>query len=431
MGTKKPFAMQAHLFFTLGWLALWSITLQAQLNDRELKLAYVEQHKLLAVNEMERSGVPASIKLGQGLLESRWGTSDLARQAHNHFGIKCGPFWTGPSYYKKDDDTDAQGNLINSCFRSYPNTEASFMDHSNFLRDPRKVDRYGFLFTLPRTNYRAWAEGLKKAGYATDAGYHTKLIRIIEELELNQYDSLSTAQVIASMGTIPTGGLPMVRPPQVLPSSEIQVVNDVKYVYAGVKQTLRDVATRHSVPIKTLLQHNENLTSPDQPLATGSRVFLQPKRKKYRGRTTEHLVRKGETLADIANLYGVALAALQHRNHLAPGQEPAAGEKVKLRGRQKATLQLVAPAPQPQPAPAATPPSPAIVARPAPDTSAAPSGSPELASGIAAPQYYRIIAQENLESIAKKFQTTVEVLRYLNGLKANNAIRAGMVIRIR
>lgn len=147
---------------------------------------YVDTYQDLAVVEMYRSGVPASITLAQALHESGMGQSDLAVFANNHFGIKCKSYWTGKTYRHKDDDYDEQGNLIKSCFRSYDTVIDSYIDHSNFLNQSA---HYQELFDLPRTDYRQWAHGLKRCGYATDPAYADKLIAKIEKYQLYIYDS--------------------------------------------------------------------------------------------------------------------------------------------------------------------------------------------------------------------------------------------------
>jgi flagellum-specific peptidoglycan hydrolase FlgJ len=140
-------------------------------------LEYIERFKAIAIQEMNLYGIPASITLGQGLFESGAGSSDLAKYANNHFGIKCTSDWTGKSYYKNDDN-------VNDCFRVYDNPEDSFRDHSNFL----KRKNYAKLFELDKNDYQGWAYGLKKAGYATNPNYPQLLINIIEKYNLSQYD---------------------------------------------------------------------------------------------------------------------------------------------------------------------------------------------------------------------------------------------------
>ena len=151
----------------------------------EAAASYIEMHQEIAVIEMYRSGVPASITMAQALLESNFGQSDLAVNANNHFGIKCKSYWKGMKYYHKDDDLDEKGNLIDSCFRGYESAFDSYVDHSNFLM---YTDHYKSLFNLSQTDYVNWARGLKKSGYATDPEYADKLIGFIERYGLDKLD---------------------------------------------------------------------------------------------------------------------------------------------------------------------------------------------------------------------------------------------------
>ncbi|MEM1322555.1 MAG: glucosaminidase domain-containing protein [Bacteroidota bacterium] len=150
----------------------------------EAALRYIEEYKTIAISEMQRSGIPASIKMAQSIHESSWGRGSLALNSNNFFGIKCKEEWTGETFYKEDDDY-LDGQLIKSCFRVYESIQASFEDHSNFLMNN---SRYARLFQLERTDYVGWAEGLKACGYATDKKYAEKLIRTIREYELYQLD---------------------------------------------------------------------------------------------------------------------------------------------------------------------------------------------------------------------------------------------------
>ena len=202
-------------------------TLKAQNSDF---IDYIERYKKIAVEEMERAGVPASIKLAQALLESNAGKSELAKKANNHFGIKCHSDWTGKTYEKEDDDYDQFGNLTKSCFRKYKHAEESYIAHSEFLRDPRKENRYGFLFRLDPTDYKRGAKGLRTSGYATGAGYDDKLIRIIETYNLSELDRASIDQYV--------GGKPD-KPTDAIPGLDIRKVNDVKVVFAKNKITDR------------------------------------------------------------------------------------------------------------------------------------------------------------------------------------------------
>lgn len=146
---------------------------------------YISQYQEVAVTEMYRVGVPASITIAQALHESNIGQSELAQNANNHFGIKCKRYWKGGKYYYKDDDKDDHGTLIESCFRSYETVYDSYIDHSNFLNF---TPHYRKLFDLSQTDYMGWAHGLKKAGYATDPAYAEKLISYIEKYDLALLD---------------------------------------------------------------------------------------------------------------------------------------------------------------------------------------------------------------------------------------------------
>lgn len=150
--------------------------------------AYVSQYQDLAIREMHRTGIPASIKLAQAILESDAGRSELARGANNHFGIKCGEGWSGPTYGKKDDEGGFLGiGRKKSCFRQYPTPYDSFYDHSEFLSNR---ERYAFLFDIKPGKYKKWAKGLKKAGYATSNRYPKRLIDLIERYNLDRLDSI-------------------------------------------------------------------------------------------------------------------------------------------------------------------------------------------------------------------------------------------------
>jgi flagellum-specific peptidoglycan hydrolase FlgJ len=165
--------------FTYNEPAAKDINLDAAAYD------YIETYKDLAIVEMYRTGIPASITLAQGLHESNYGLSPLAVEANNHFGIKCKSYWTGQTYYHKDDDFNKRGEIIESCFRAYRSDLDSYVDRSNYLL---QTERYKSLFTYGRTDYIAWAHGLKACGYATDATYAQKLIAKIEKYNLKEFD---------------------------------------------------------------------------------------------------------------------------------------------------------------------------------------------------------------------------------------------------
>lgn len=180
-------------FTLVGLLGLWMIfsSFDGIVEERLVAIAYIDRFSQLAVDEMNRVGIPASIKLAQAVVESNAGRSNLAMNSNNHFGIKCKSYWTGLQYFHKDDDLDKNGKLIESCFRAYQNIENSFRDHSDFLRNSGKYD---ILFSLDKTDYKGWAWGLKSCGYATDRSYAEKLIRTIEEFKLYRFDTYQASE---------------------------------------------------------------------------------------------------------------------------------------------------------------------------------------------------------------------------------------------
>jgi flagellum-specific peptidoglycan hydrolase FlgJ len=148
-------------------------------------ISYIDEYKYLAIDEMVRSGIPASVTMAQAIIESNGGVSYLAKESNNHFGIKCKSYWTGSEYYHPDDDRDAEGNIIPSCFRKYDSVNASYADHSDFLMN---TPHYQGLFGYDRTDYEMWARGLQLCGYASDPAYADKLIRTIKLYNLHELD---------------------------------------------------------------------------------------------------------------------------------------------------------------------------------------------------------------------------------------------------
>ena len=434
--------------------------------------AYIKRYKKIAMREMERTGVPASIKLAQGILESDAGKSKLARSANNHFGIKCGSRWNGEEYYKEDDDYDDRGKLIKSCFRQYRNADASFVAHSEFLRDPAKSFRYGFLFRLDPADYRAWAEGLRRSGYATNPNYPRLLITIIERYNLNQYDQSSVVVEKPEVVTTPVEDL----------QRGILRTNDVSYFINDAPISVQEVARQVDVSVGRLLEYNENLRQENQEVPTGDRIYLQKKRRAYRGREAYHVVEEGENLFDIAQRYGLRLDKLARRNRMPENGDPATGEKVKLRGSKlreaprpegapDETLPTVptdgggrlivddptdTPTTNPQPTYPSTNPQPNYPGNnPRPNTNVPPSNpnptttypptttqpippavvpprvaNPPGPSNGTREEYHSVSAGETLYAISRRYGLTVDALKQLNGLTGNN-ISIGQRLRVR
>ncbi|MDD2196200.1 MAG: glucosaminidase domain-containing protein, partial [Bacteroidales bacterium] len=266
-------------------------------------------------------GVPASIILAQGLLESGSGNSTLAVKANNHFGIKCHKTWTGPRIYHDDD---ARGE----CFRKYRTPEKSYKDHSEFLRGAR---RYAFLFDLNPTDYKGWAYGLKKAGYATDPQYPKKLIRIIEEHKLYALDSGVEISIES-----PTKGMGEEIDPEnfsidIFNQRKLYMKNRIKYIIVQSGDTYENLTRDLELMPWQLANYNE--IERGTKLKEGQELFIQPKRRKAEVNHQLHITEEGETMYDISQMYGVRLKWLYRRNRIEQGAEPVAGEKIYLRGK--------------------------------------------------------------------------------------------------
>ncbi|MFQ5446155.1 MAG: glucosaminidase domain-containing protein [Saprospiraceae bacterium] len=390
---------------------------------------YIEKYKKIAVREMERAGIPASIKLAQALLESNAGKSELARRAHNHFGIKCHSGWKGRTYHKKDDDYDEFGDLKKSCFRRYRRAEDSYIAHSEFLRDPKKANRYGFLFYFRTDDYRRWARGLKMAGYATSGNYDDKLISIIETYKLYKYDHMSLDKFKDELS---------IRPNDAIAGLDIRRINDVKVVFAKGNLTPQNISILTGVSMKHLRKYNEALPAPGDTLAAGYRIFLQPKRCSYRGKRKWHYVREGETMHDISQLYGVKLSKLYSRNRMVKGTEPQQNERIKLKGwkvRKGERPRLVT-----EPAPSAT--TPVLIdenedfmdedvtpEQPA-DTQPATNTGDDNTTAPAGAVYHTVIKGDTLYGLSKRYGTTVEAIQRLNNL-TGTTISIGQVLRVK
>lgn len=289
---------------------------------------YIAQYKDIAIHEMHRTGIPASIKLAQGILESGSGNSRLATEANNHFGIKCHRGWTGEAVYEDDDAPD-------ECFRKYTDPTTSYLDHSEFLMTR---DRYAFLFDFDKTDYKRWAHGLKKAGYATNPKYAPLLIGLIERYNLHQYDLAGPVQN------------PIAQVEEEEPSEEekipiypagIMEVNRADVVYLQHGQTVASLAENYNLPERKLRKWNDiDLGFTVKP---GMYFYLQPKRN--RGPIRYHRVAEGETMYAISQRYGIKVDKLYKRNEMEMGQQPAAGQRLYLRGRRDNPPKLRPPQP--------------------------------------------------------------------------------------
>ncbi len=315
----------------------WPVLIQAQ--DRH---KYIEQYRDIAIREMHRTGIPASIKLAQGILESNAGASDLAKNAHNHFGIKCGGDWNGKTYHKKDDDRDARGVLVASCFRAFRFAEESYVAHSEFLRDPSRAHRYGSLFRFAPDDYQSWAHGLSKAGYATNPRYAQLLIGIIEQYGLHTYDARKPRDMAAGdrEHKPPAHRQPVKASRRQGQAEEhttslytIQYQNDVPYITATGGENAKAISQYVQAGARRIARINESIEHHRDPIGEGERVYLQPLKRKFRGDQRYHVVHEGETLESIAHFYAVKAHVLRRNNGIADDCEPATGVVIALRGK--------------------------------------------------------------------------------------------------
>ncbi|MCI0523169.1 MAG: glucosaminidase domain-containing protein [Bacteroidales bacterium] len=290
---------------------------------------YVNKYSAMAVIEMQRTGIPASITLAQGMLESDYGRSYLARKANNHFGIKCHSTWQGERAYKDDDRK-------NECFRSYSNVKDSYKDHSDFLVTG---SRYKDLFRLSSTDYKGWAHGLKKAGYATDPDYASLLIRKIDEYGLHAFDAgikkseqkEITAPAEVKPQAVESQPAASLKPAEVisLGTGRTGVNNEVKYVVVREGDTFSSLAAEFQLLAWELSRFNDLPSG--TALQPGQIIFLEPKRTKAAEGNSIHLVRSGETMHLISQQYAIKLNSLYKMNLMDKGKECTAGQKVRIR----------------------------------------------------------------------------------------------------
>jgi LysM repeat protein len=326
--------IKKQMLIGVGWMAVVFQALQASAQVSVNGVNYVNTYKALAIAEEQRSGVPASITLAQGLHESEAGMSELVRNSNNHFGIKCKEDWKGASYYHDDDRKQ-------ECFRVYATAADSYRDHSDFLR---QGSRYTFLFQLDPTDYEGWAYGLKKAGYATNIRYSQILIKLIKDYNLQQYTLIAMGKEAASEEVVLGASVDSVKkdaaiagPEVSYPEGEFQI-NRTRVVYVQAGVSLLSVANRYEVSLGRMLEFNE--MKEEDVLVKGQLIFLQ--RKRRAGSIEYHVVREGEGMYDIAQAEGVRLQNLLEMNQLALGEQPAAGERIYLQRSAPAKPKVVA-----------------------------------------------------------------------------------------
>ena len=270
---------------------------------------YIKTYSDLAVQHQKKYKIPASITLAQGLLESGAGQSDLARRSNNHFGIKCHSDWRGGRVYHDDD-------LRGECFRKYKRVEDSYEDHSKFLLR----SRYERLFDLKITDYKGWARGLQKCGYATDRAYANKLIKVIEDYELYRYDTGKGHKISQKE-----------REKQKYPKLRYTIYRTfgLLYVYAKENDSFDRIAQSLDFKVKDLKKFNE--VPEDFPLQKGDIVYLEKKKKKADKPYYDHVVQIGESMHSISQKYGIQIKSLYKINKKDKDYNPEEGDVLKLR----------------------------------------------------------------------------------------------------
>ncbi|WP_044113138.1 glucosaminidase domain-containing protein [Segatella maculosa] len=288
--------------------------LSAQMRWNSVYQEYIDQYKDLAIEEMLRYNIPASITLAQGIFESGAGRSELSVKGNNHFGIKCHG-WTGRSVYHDDD-------ARNECFRAYDNVLQSYEDHSKFLR---YNVRYNSLFTLQRTDYRGWAQGLKACGYATNPRYADKLIELIELYKLYELDKATSYDKFMAK----RGGYD--RPvSQGMSLHPIKIYNKNYYIIARAGDTFKGIGEEIDISYRKIAKYNER--DKNDVLHAGEIIYLKKKQKKadkaYKNRP--HIVKAGESMYSIAQRYGIRLKSLYKKNQLSPDYQARVGDTLRV-----------------------------------------------------------------------------------------------------
>ena len=352
--------------------------LHAQSVPRKTAEQYIEEFRFIAMQEMQMYKIPASITLGQGLLESSCGNSRLAAECNNHFGIKCRKEWQGATCIEDDD-------AANECFRAYRNAMESYRDHSLFLKGS---PRYQSLFALNILNYKEWAHGLKAAGYATNPQYAVILNGIIARYRLGQYDTM----VIM--------GEDYFRNSEQKPFVE----NGIPAVLAKAGSSPDEIAREHQLGTWQVYRYND-LERGDS-LRAGEVVYLKPKKRK--AAVPEHIFREGENLRDISQKYGIKLKRVYQLNNLEPGQNVQEGTVLQLQTRSKTNAPLVEPAPRQVP------------------LKEAPLHTNDTMGGL-----YTVKAGETLYGLAGRWGMTAGQLATLNGFAVTTTLKAGQLLVLR
>lgn len=314
---KHPDYKYTHisLFYFIFFCLFSTVAGYAQHKLRAYEV-YIDSYSHIAVKNMKDHHIPASITLAQALLESGAGQSDLARRSNNHFGIKCGSSWRGRRVYAADD-------LPNDCFRAYRSVKDSYEDHASFLSNRA---RYRHLFSLSITDYKGWARGLQKSGYATNRAYANTLIKIIEDYKLYRYDDGRYHKRMSRRERQAKRNAEIARATW---THQPYITHGLVYVIAVEGDTFASIAHEFGFNVNKLLKYNE--VTEDYPLNSGDIVYFQKKKTRADSPYTQHVVQVGESMYSIAQRYGMKLRNLYRLNKKDYEYIPEEGDVLKLR----------------------------------------------------------------------------------------------------
>lgn len=289
-------------------------------NNYNSYTAYIQKYSSLAVEQQKKHKIPASITLAQGLLESGAGFGTLAAKSNNHFGIKCSD-WQGEKVYHDDDEKG-------ECFRKYNDVRESYEDHSLFLKNRT---RYASLFNLNSNDYKAWAQGLKAAGYATDPNYANKLIQLIENYDLQQYDNGFSNSYTEKSNKIEKSDFGKKRNKNTLEEfpHDLFLNNGVECVFSQPGDTYASIAAEYNLSEEKILKFND--LSVSENLTPNTVVYIRKKKNKSSKEFTNHMVQTGENLYRISQKYAIKLQKLYDINHISYNKGATVGMTLKLR----------------------------------------------------------------------------------------------------
>lgn len=384
------------------------------------RIKYIGQFQALAVAEMYKSGIPASITLAQGILETSAGSSYLANHINNHFGLKCGTSWEGNSHLQFDDDHNAEGVLIPSCFRAYPTAEQGFADRSLFLSDPRKYNRYGQLFYLHPLDYFSWAQGLQTAGYSSNNRYANRLIDYIERYRLYELDQ----KAWQNRTNIPI-------------SKRSTLNNGTKMVLVMEGETIEELARKAGLSTAQLIQFNDGYWKPDSRPPHGTRIYLEEKPTEWTlSEWSYFYADNSQPIFELAQLLGIKTSSLRSMNGIGSNQEPLFPAKIRIKGGNMAGESIPVSSKKIHPISRATKtsrvpaPQPPMSWRNAQVLAQLLQSNDNKHPSLSPPnRIHQVKTGDTLQAISRKYGIAVQEIKKLNNLTEDH-IQIGQLLRI-